>query len=767
MNIYLDPFRLMPPNGALEVADELTYVEARTRILAYLLGRLKIAPTFIIHEHPYTAWFEDVPNWLVKVSPRSKLIEKYPNAVLPVNLTDADILALKLLTAEVEPTDSGLRKHYFGTLLEKVVVNPETLLKLATFVTQEAGVFKKRFLKQVWQERLSGLPEPLSPLREADKAFCQALAEGIYMAGIPALITDWEHSNAVQFKTNYGISLTELLPLIRWTNRTFPDIPELESLLAKRLHQLLKEGGKELNNIMLPGIYRAELEALLANTPKLTIEQRQNIEKRYVDLITPELYQRLQRLVPPTLDPVPTLSGLSLDEKAEAWKQWAVSSYIPYKFWLDNLPAPDPAQIDLVESLATQYGDWLFDNSSALLANDNVLTNYDVHKQVLGTLQTSNYSVIWLIIDGFPAAFVSLLEQLLRAHGLIRQTKYYAFATLPTITEVGIPALLNGLTADSSAYTTDRRIALKQAFPDHTTAFAAVAGKFQDVLDSNADVCCLHWQEIDKMLHRDDSEFDTPTARLDKISELLNERLGKLAMVINRRTDRPTKLIISTDHGATKCLRNSLNIKNAKITEAAAAHPYERSVKLEGKLLSVHLDATETYHLTTDVTRNPITYVAARGYRYFGANDRGYRHGGLTPEETIVPILVADMVEFIVEPLLLTYYGSDNGLEQGKTLKGFTIQIRNRNTFVVEVLSLVIKEDHNCQFTLPVRIGPDSVVTLSTTIKIAQKYKAQNGQLPLTATVTYRANAEEFTEKNTFFVPIKSNEIDDFDFDGL
>ena len=557
--------------------------------------------------------------------------------------------------------------------------------------------------------------------------------------------------------------MSELLPFVRWSKRSFSDDPALEDTLARRLTALLKSGNNKPIEL-LPGLYRAELTALLAVTPRLTKDLQQSLTEKYADLLTPDLRRRLQTLVPLTLEPVPSLTGLSLPEQADAWQRWAVGSFIPYKFWLDDVAAPTLEQIDAVEGPATQYGDWLFNNAAALLANDSILTNYGVRERVSSALQTNNSRVVWLIIDGFPAAFTSLLEQQLRAHGLERQSKQYAFAALPTITEVGILALVNGLTADSSAYTLDRSEALNRAFPACKTAFAAVAGKFQAALDSNADLCCLHWQEIDKTLHRDDNEFDGPTARLETISELLNERLTKIVAAMNRQTDRPTKLIISTDHGATKCLRNGLNIKNAKITAAAAANPRERTVRLEGKLLTEHIDATETYHLTPDVTRNPVAYIAARGYRYFGSNDRGYRHGGLTPEETIVPVIIAEMAAFTVEPLQVSYYGSVDGVTQGKTLKNFGIQVLNRNAFAVKLLTVSVREDPNMQVDLPVTVGPGNSVTLLATIRIAQKYQPQNGQVSLAMTLTYRANADTITENTSLVVPIQTSEIDGFDF---
>ena len=766
MIVYLDPFRLRTPSpGDFLVSDEATYVEARRRMLAHKRQITVVPPTIVVVGRVQTHWFGDVPTAMVQ--PRQQLQLKYPIALLPAALTDEDVMDLALLETAVEPTELGLRRHFFDNLLEDDLsgnaCDPAWLLALAQFVAQFPAVFLKRYLMDVWQGRLATLPKGLASLRNGDAAFGQALAEGIYLGGIPALFTDWEHSHAVSFSTTYGVKMAELMPIIGWTKRRFPDDPVLEAVLKDRLlNQLTSSNRKAL----MPGIYRAELEALLSTRQTITSALKQELEAKYEHLLTPVLRERLQAMVPPTLHQAPAMTGLSVREQAEAWRSWAVTSFIPYKFWLDNVSAPTAAQLNEVDTNAEVYGDWLFGNWAALSANNDVPTTYGVREQVLNALGTAKSRVIWLIIDGFPAVFVPLLEQQLRTHGLSRQTKHYAFAPLPTISEIGIPAQLNGLMPDSSSYTTDPRIALSQAFPGHKTAYAGVVGKFQDVLSSDADLCCLHWLEIDEAMHLTDNKFDSSTGRLEHVTNLLDKWLGKLAHAMGQQTNRPTKLVISTDHGTTKCLRDGMNITNVKITQAAANFR-ERSVRLEGKLLSVHLDEIETYHLTTDITRNPVAYVAARGYRYFGANDRGYRHGGLTPEETIVPVIVAEMPQFAVALLQLTYYGNGEGVEQGKTLKEFRIQVRNPNTFAVEITTLMISEDTNSQFALPLSITANNTGTLTGVIKITLKDKPKNGFLPLSVTVTYRANAEEFTQQIQVDVPIKTNEIDDIDFDNL
>ncbi|RYZ32551.1 MAG: hypothetical protein EOP49_37350, partial [Sphingobacteriales bacterium] len=130
------------------------------------------------------------------------------------------------------------------------------------------------------------------------------------------------------------------------------------------------------------------------------------------------------------------------------------------------------------------------------------------------------------------------------------------------------------------------------------------------------------------------------------------------------------------------------------------------------------------------MSHNQDDWIVARGYRYFGSNDSGYRHGGLSPEETIVPVVVAEASDLIVNDLIVSYFGMKD-LELGKTLKEVQLRIQNPNAFAVELRSLSIAEDAKTSFSLPSQVESNGNVTLKTSFKLPLSLRTQNGYVTL------------------------------------
>lgn len=778
MKIYLDPFSLQPASEALEITDDANYVVARRLLLDSMRSTEQSNRDVIVRQKPWIEWFSDLPQALIaRVSPLELLRQRHSNIILPADLTEHDVQELNLLIdIDFEPSVAGITKHFFGKLF-KQPINPDasTIYALARFVVQNPTLLNKRYLRQLWGLYLEQLPSALEPLRMADAAFAKALGDGIYLGGSAELASDWEHDNAVWLKRAYQIQIADLqqLKILSWTKRPFKLI-DAESVLEKKVKHHVKA---ELEKGTLPleilsGHYSGELQAVLSAATKFDTALLSALETRYADVIAndPQLHRQLQTLVNPELAAPPTkqdLTGLSLSEQLRVWQKWATTSFIPYKFWLDQVKLPATEVLDKVEKFSNQYGDWLFTNYSTLIDDERILTNSNVRQRAQQLLSSPGSRLIWLIIDGLPDAYTALLMAALKKHGLNKIEAEYALTALPTITAIGIPALLNGLRPDASSFISDskkRKEALVQAFPNQKVAFSNLTGNFAETLDADADLCCLHWRELDTYQHREDNEIEG--TRADYIGHELDKRIGLLAAAMRANPDRRTRLLISTDHGATRCLRNESGISNKKIREAAA-ESHERCIKLVGKLEHEHLDAEETYHLTKAITHNQDDWVAARGYRYFGRNDHGYRHGGLSPEETIVPVLVAEMGIVTVKELVVSYFGKKE-LELGKTLKEVQFRVNNPNDFSVELRGLSIAEDSKTEFVLPTQLAPNSSVTLKTRLKLPSSLRPQDKSVSLTASLEYVVQGDSYTAQASFPVPIQqANELDDFDFDNL
>lgn len=189
--------------------------------------------------------------------------------------------------------------------------------------------------------------------------------------------------------------------------------------------------------------------------------------------------------------------------------------------------------------MATQYGYWLFANYAALLSHGGILTNRAVRGGVADLLAAPNSRVLWLIIDGFPAAYLPLLHEALTRHGLHAVRTDYALAPLPTITEIGIPPLLNGLRPDDPAFTTDRAEALRRAFPHKSVAFAAVVGRFAEALATETDLCCLHWTDLDEYQHRPEYKIEGTRTKHIRQAHLPRMSVDTLSKGIGLKADYP------------------------------------------------------------------------------------------------------------------------------------------------------------------------------------------------------------------------------------
>lgn len=776
--IFLDPYHLRPlPADALEVINEASYLAARQHLLRAVRFPAEAARPIVVRQGPWHYWFADVPEWVQSLTPRAELQARYPTAALPPTLTDAAVLALDLLHLPgLIPTAEGLRQHFMPGLPLPAPAHPTAaeIFQLAQFVHTHAKQMAVPYLRGQWATLLAALPPALSPLREANITFAGLLTKGIYLSGLQVAADEWVHEHGTDLRETYGVALSDLLPLLRWT--VPPAAPAVstavwEQHLQKTIEVELRALPAPLRplkqTVLLPGYYRAEVLALLALAPTLNADTLTKLEHHYATVLSADhsgLRERLHALVPPQLLHAPTpaeLAVLSLPEQYQRWQHWATTSFIPYKFWLDQLPSHTEEQLIAVEKPATAYGDWLFNNYAALLSHGSILTNRSVRGRIADLLATPSSRVLWLIIDGFPSAYLPLLLAALRKHGLNQLHTDYALAPLPTITKIGMPALLNGLRPDDPAFIPYPKYeeALSDAFPGYTTVQSSAVGNFQQTLAASTDLCCLHWWELDTYQHK--AQHHIKGTRTDHIRRELNEYIGELADELRRLPGRKTRLVISTDHGATRCLRNKSGITNHKINEAATAR-HERCVKLEGKLLNEkeHIDAEETYFLPPALTHNPDPWVVARGYRYFGSNDHGYRHGGLTPEETIVPLVVAEIGAFTGKPLRLTYLET-RPLVLGNTLTDAALLLQNPNDFAVQLNEISLLNDSKAIAQLATELAAGAKLPIKLTFKLPRNQPILQGQVSVIVTVGYTVQGELYSDHLPLSITLPMSDLDD------
>jgi len=772
MKILIDRYHLYKTTRTdFVVMDQATYMRARGMLFSYAVHGLADYDYIHVFQAPYTNWFDDVPAFVMPFTPRGVLSSKYPGVGLPQQLSDAAIHALGILDQAIIPSERELFKHFFGTEMPQDAITVIGLYALAQICLAKPHSFENEYLSSLWQSTIISLRNPdtkllnelTEPLARVDTEYAGIISEGIYCARNKSYFAIWLHDHT-RYLHDKSISASQLQELLQQQISELPVNSRLEKTIYRFIVERFEKGDTILD--VISGAYPSEADALIHLKPDIALEDYQLLSERFAGRLTYSQQQSLRLLCRPLFTPIPILDGLTLPEQAEKWKNWAIESFIPFKFYYDELTEVDPDILTKIGEGSTAYSDWLFKNYRAILNNTNILTNLDVITGVRDYLNETGAKVIWLIIDGFPAYFAPALKGILKKYGINKVDLNWSLATLPTITELGIPLMLAGTYENSLTPQglSDRQGLLNKALNDKKCFYTTKLNDFRQVLEREGDLCCLHTHEIDTLLHKNDSEFDS--TRAAQIEEILEKRIKMISDIIKESTDKKIKLVISTDHGATKCLIKGQKIKNIRLEEAVKDRARERCVALQGSLAHEQIDHEEMYVLTSSVSQNLADWAIARGYKYFGKHDSGYRHGGLSPEETIVPLMVCEVSTAAEIQVQLRYIGIKD-LTFGKTERDFRIKIKNTGPTAIEILSLSVVEDQNCIFELPVQIASDTDTTLIGAVKLPQKLqtKARGGRLELNFNIDCLIMGERASQQVQCVVSTAKDEFeDDFDF---
>jgi len=753
------------------VSDQLSYQKARGLIMKFILDRGTEFDTIHVFEQPFTEWFNDIPELMELVTPRGLVLAKYPGQSIPENLGDDDIYNLGLLDAAFAPTEKNIFKHFFGLEQPQETITLPSLYQLAQCILKKHKWFEIKYLNDLWQTILSRLIDPdrlasndlLKPIIDLDTEFADIISEGIYCAKNILYLENWLHEHARYF--NERNILVKSLHQELMGSVAVKDLnPGLEKNIYRFIVRHINSGDHHISQIS--GYYPAEAEALTSLQVRLSLDEYQVLSEKFAGRLSYALQQSLYQLCKPEyVDPPVIDDSQSMADQLKLWQTWAVEKFIPYKFYYDQQSNIEDYVIRNIQTGASLYSDWLFNNYRFIRTNNNVLTNFDLPVLIREQMEDARCKVIWLILDGFPAYYTPALKGILQKYGLNHIEVKWSLATLPTITSLGIPLMLSGsYENDISTEFSNRQGLINSVFPDKGCSYTNKLNEFQKSLAAESDLCCLHTHEVDDMLHQPDSMFDT--SRADKLEEILEKRIRGISEVIKETTDRKVKLIISTDHGATKCLSKGQNIKNSRLETAIKDNVRERCVALTGALTNEQFDPAEMYLLTKDISQNKDTWAIARGYKYFGRYDTGYRHGGLSPEETIVPVLCCEIQSVTDAQVQIRYIGVKD-LKFGKTEKDFKLRVRNASLSGIELLEMSVAEDKNCIFALPLTIAAGATEIMQAAIKLPQKLQgdAKGGKLDLNLTISFRILGQQVTQQLKCAVNTEKDQFeDDFDF---
>ncbi|RLC91048.1 MAG: hypothetical protein DRI77_14280, partial [Chloroflexi bacterium] len=334
---------------------------------------------------------------------------------------------------------------------------------------------------------------------------------------------------------------------------------------------------------------------------------------------------------------------------ADEWLDWAVEHYLPYRFWLEEIGQHD----EEIAAQADAYADWLYAHYPALRLTYPKMVYHGLlalHDRLNGPAP-----VLVVVVDNLNHKFHPDLVRYLRAQGFFVEQSIPHLAMLPSCTEVSKKCLFIGQPEPFSgtAYEKPTHKAWEPALGGRRVRYLPHVGALRSVKRREHDVYFLNYLPVDETLHDDEQQTGVP------YSAAVRQRLRALAEDIRAfaeriGAERDLVVIVISDHGSTRISADAPNPIDRQFYASRVDDKHHRYVTISDKELAALPDNVrfECYVFERKRFGLPTNYLAARSTYHFAEPGEGiYVHGGLSPEETIVPLTVFTPVAVTPRPL--------------------------------------------------------------------------------------------------------------------
>ena len=357
---------------------------------------------------------------------------------------------------------------------------------------------------------------------------------------------------------------------------------------------------------------------------------------------------------PPPPEPDPDPSNPWDDDQ---WLEWAEKHYLPYRFWLEEV-----GQLtgDVV-NYANAYADWLYKRYPTLR-----LSSSRMIYQALPALRDrmmGEAPVLVLVIDNFNAKFFRDLTRYMQAEGYYSEALAYYVSMLPSCTEVSKKCLFVGQPEPFTGTSYEKIVeeTWGQALSGRRVRYLPHIGALRAVKRREHDVYFLNYLPLDMTFHQDEEQVGISHAQaarsyLRAIAQdvrAFGDRIGAARNLV---------VIVVSDHGSTRIPADAPNLIDSAFFAKRVLDKHHRYVRISDGELHQLPDNTQYQCYTFKRQRFGLdeNYLAAKAhYRFLPTTGSTYIHGGLTPEETLVPVAVFAPVTVSPKPLLVRLLGNE------------------------------------------------------------------------------------------------------------
>jgi hypothetical protein len=292
--------------------------------------------------------------------------------------------------------------------------------------------------------------------------------------------------------------------------------------------------------------------------------------------------------------------------------------------------------------VSASFSDWVDAQSNRVALSDH---NWRaVAATVKGGLERGS-DVILLVVDAFGAIVSERLVQRLQSVIDWQINSQLLFGPLPTITEVAKMAVASGL--DVAQLPSDKEQALRSAYrsvlPEPTAVQFSSSWKDVNItMQDAARLMVVFENQFDEQVHQCITHADLD-AQLDVVCTKVSHSIGRWIKEAELR-ERALEIYITADHGMARIV-STVDVPPHQLTKTVK----ERCIEVDAS----DTQAPDDYYLVTPDGNGKSNYLVPRGRVKFSKGIERFVHGGMCPEEVLIPLIGIRRSENVRAPEVL------------------------------------------------------------------------------------------------------------------
>jgi len=494
------------------------------------------------------------------------------------------------------------------------------------------------------------------------------------------------------------------------------------------------------------------IENLLKEKPELVSSTMISQLKAVFNPIYTKIGKRIENLKNLIMPLKP--NKIDIDDSIENVRRWVTEEYLPYYNWTIKNQYFDN---DLAE-IADSFSSWLYENWEDVRANSHSLVANWLYKNSSSFNLNDKVNVV-LIIDNLSWTNVDILQNLFSENSFLERSRAPYYSMVPSETETSKKCLLSGKThyneIDQSSYEKILNKGWVPFFESEKFVYNSDVDKFEKTKLEKGKTYFLNYRPIDDTLHKSSGEIGLSHSK--QINTLLKDLVERANDHLDKQKLKEDAIVhVISDHGSTQINSKALNELDLSLFKKKEMIKHsDRFMFLSDEEFSRLPDNLKFDCFFLEKNRFGLPYhclCARRNNTFKKYTDNSFLHGGLSPEEVVVPHLVFEQVEITIENPLLNLLRNKFRYK----VEEIEIQIDNQNELpLTDIRVSIVNSNVESNPTIVDYIGAKS----KQTIKIKARFKKNSNKIEteeLRIDLNYYCNNQVIKSEKKFEIQMVS-----------